>query len=68
MSNIRTITDPQELVIAQLDAIREGNARMRETIKSNRAALKGGLAEEARLESELASFATAVAAKKGKLE
>lgn len=63
MSGIRTITDPQELLLAQLDEVRAGNARMRETIKNNRAALKGGLVEEARLEAELVKLATA--ARKG---
>jgi hypothetical protein len=54
---IRDVTDPQELLLAQLDEVRRRNAAMRETIRQNRATLRGGIAEEARLEAELVELA-----------
>lgn len=59
MAKIRTITDPQELTLAQLDEIRAGNERTRNEIKRLRGLLKGGLKEEERLEQELVKLAVA---------
>jgi hypothetical protein len=58
MAAIRTITDPQELTLAQLDEVRAGNERTREEIRRLRRLLKGGEAEEARLKAELVRLAT----------
>lgn len=58
-ATIRTITDEQELTLARLDDVRAGNAAVRQTMKELRATLKGGLAEEARLEAELVRLAVA---------
>jgi hypothetical protein len=42
MPTIRTITDPQELLQAQIDEVHVGNLAMREKIKNYRAILKAG--------------------------
>lgn len=59
MAVIRTVTDPQELTLAQLDEVRAGNAATRDEIKRLRSLLKGGLKEAERLEAELVRLATA---------
>lgn len=56
-TKIRTITDPQELTLAQLDDVRAGNQRTRDEIRRLRTLLKGGLKEEERLEAELVRMA-----------
>lgn len=48
-----TITNPVELLLARLNEIRTGNARMRDEIERQRRLLRGGEAEEARLEAKL---------------
>lgn len=58
MATIRTVTDPQELTLAMLDEVRAGNEATRNEIKRLRGLLKGGLAEEERLEAELVKPAT----------
>jgi hypothetical protein len=39
---VRTITDPQELLQAQIDDVHAGNVAMREKITTYRAILKAG--------------------------
>jgi hypothetical protein len=53
MATIRTITDPQELLQAQIDEVHVGNLAMREKIKNYRAILKVGEQAEAELRAEL---------------
>jgi hypothetical protein len=50
---IRTITDPQELLQAQIDEVHVGNLAMREKIKNYRAILKAGKEAEKELRAEL---------------
>lgn len=52
-AKIVTITDPIELLRAQLQEIRDGNAATRKEIKQLRELLRGGENEQARLEAEL---------------
>jgi hypothetical protein len=53
MATIRTITDPQELLQAQIDEVHVGNLAMREKIKNYRAILKAGKEVEQQLRAEL---------------
>lgn len=53
MPTIRTITDPQELLQAQIDEVHSGNVAMREKIKKSRTVLKAGLQAENQLRAEL---------------
>jgi hypothetical protein len=50
---IRDITDPQELLQAQIDEVHVGNLAMREKIKNYRAILKDGEQAEDQLRAEL---------------
>jgi hypothetical protein len=50
---IRTITDPRELLQAQIDDVHVGNLAMREKIKNYRAILKAGGQAEEELRAEL---------------
>jgi hypothetical protein len=50
---IRDITDPQELLQAQIDEVHVGNLAMRENIKNYRAILKAGEQDEKQLRAEL---------------
>jgi hypothetical protein len=50
---VRTITDPQELLQAQIDEVHVGNLAMREKIKTYRAILKAGEQAENELRAEL---------------
>jgi hypothetical protein len=50
---IRAITDPQELLQAQIDEVHVGNLAMCEKIKDCRAILKAGLQAEKDLRAEL---------------
>ena len=50
---IRDITDPQELLQAQIDEVHIVNVAMREKIKSYRAILKAGKEAERQLRAEL---------------
>jgi hypothetical protein len=50
---IRDITDPQELLQAQIDEVHVGNLAMREKIKNYRAILKAGEQTEEELRAEL---------------
>jgi hypothetical protein len=50
---VRTITDPQELLQAQIDEVHVGNLAMREKIKNYRAMLKAGEQAEKELRAEL---------------
>lgn len=50
---IRDITDPQELLQAQIDEVHVGNLAMREKIKNYRAILKAGEQTEKQLRAEL---------------
>ena len=50
---IRDLTDPQELLQAQIDDVHVGNVAMREKIKNYRAILKAGEEAEAQLRAEL---------------
>jgi hypothetical protein len=54
---IRDITDPQELLQAQIDDVHAGNVAMREKIKNCRAILKAGEEAEAQLRAELNELA-----------
>jgi hypothetical protein len=53
MATIKTITDPQELLQAQIDEVHIGNLAMREKIKNYRAILKAGEQAERQLRAEL---------------
>jgi hypothetical protein len=53
MPMIRPITDPQELLQAQIDEVHVGNLAMREKIKNYRAILKAGEQAEEELRAEL---------------
>ena len=53
MVTIRTITDPQELLEAQIDDVHVGNLAMREKIQTYRAILKAGEQAEEELRAEL---------------
>lgn len=53
VATIRTITDPQELLQAQIDEVHSGNVAMREKIKNYRAILRAGEHAEKRLRAEL---------------
>lgn len=53
MPMIRTITDPQELLTAQIDDVHAGNVAIREKIKNSRAILKAGVQAEKQLRAEL---------------
>jgi hypothetical protein len=67
MVTIRTITDPQELLEAQIDDVHVGNLAMREKIKNYRAILKAGEQAEEQLRAELnAAVTTTRAALAGK--
>lgn len=50
---IRDITDPQELLEAQIDEVHAANAELREEIKTYRAILKAGEEAEEQLRVEL---------------
>lgn len=68
-AKIVTITDPVELLRAQIQEIRDGNAATRTEIKRLQALLRGGENEQARLESELDELLiTSEAAQKRKRE
>lgn len=53
MAKVVDVTNPVDLLLAQLEEIRTGNARTREEIERQRRLLRGGEAEEARLEKKL---------------
>lgn len=53
-----TITNPVELLLAQLEEIRRGNANTRDEIEHQRRLLKGGEAKEAQLERRLQKLLT----------
>jgi hypothetical protein len=53
MAKIRDITDPQELLQAQIDEVHVGNLAMSEKIKTHCAILKAGEQIEAELRAEL---------------
>ena len=57
MPTIRTITDPRELVLAQLDEVRAGNDATRWEIKRLRSVLKAGQEEAQKLRDELVRLA-----------
>jgi hypothetical protein len=50
---IVTITNPVDLILAQLAEIRAGSATVREEIEHRQRLLKGAAKEEARLERQL---------------
>lgn len=52
-SKIITITNPVELLLAQIHEIRQGNTRTRDEIEHLRRLLKRGEQEEARLQARL---------------
>ena len=53
-AKIVTITNPVELLLAQLQEIRDGNTETRKEIERFTKLLRGGEKEEARLERKLA--------------
>lgn len=53
-AKIVTITNPVELLLAQLKEIRDGNTATRKEIERLQKLLRGGESEEARLERNLA--------------
>ena len=53
-AKIVTITNPVELLLAQLQEIRDGNTATRKEIERLKTLLRGGQKEEARLERNLA--------------
>lgn len=61
---IVTITNPVDKILAQLQEIREGNAREREKITHAQANLKGAAKEEARLEKQLEKLLAKARAKR----
>lgn len=67
MSNpkIVTITNPAELILAQLAEIRAGNAATRAQIERCQRLLKGAAKEEARLEKQLEKLLDKERAKSG---
>lgn len=52
-TKIVTVTNPVDLLLAQLAEIRDGNTATRKEIERLREVLKGGQAEEAKLERKL---------------
>ena len=52
-AKIVTITNPVELLLAQLQEIRDGNTATRQEIERLKVLLRGGEKEEARLERKL---------------
>lgn len=52
-AKIVTITNPTELLLAQLSEIRDGNTATRKEIERLTKVLRGGQKEEARLEAKL---------------
>jgi hypothetical protein len=58
MATIRTITDPQELLQAQIDDVHAANAELREEIRTQRAILKAGEQAEEELRAELNALKT----------
>lgn len=67
MSNpkVVTITNPVELILAQLAEIRAGNAETRAQIEHCQKLLKGAAKEEARLEKQLEKLLDKERAKSG---
>jgi len=53
MKKIRDVTDPQELLLAQLEEVRRGNNATRDEIRRLRAVLKGGQDVAQQLRDEL---------------
>jgi septal ring factor EnvC (AmiA/AmiB activator) len=53
MAKIVTITNPAELLMAQIEEVRTGNSQTRNEIERLRRLLKGGEKEEAKLQAEL---------------
>jgi len=65
-SPIRTITNPVELLLSQLEEIRRGNAAMVDHISKSQATLRQGQKEEAKMERRLAALlAKHISAQKG---
>ena len=53
MATIVTITNPAELLLAQIEEVRTGNSQMRNEIERLRRLLRGGEKEESKLQAEL---------------
>jgi hypothetical protein len=53
MATIVTITNPAELLLAQIEEVRTGNSQTRNEIQRLRRLLKGGEKVEAKLQAEL---------------
>lgn len=53
MAKIVSITNPAELLLAQIEEVRNGNSQTRNEIERLRRLLKGGEREVARMEIEL---------------
>jgi hypothetical protein len=53
MATIVTITDPAELLLAQIEEVRAGNSQTRNEVERLRRLLKGGEKEEAKLQAKL---------------
>jgi hypothetical protein len=56
MARVVDITNPAQLLLAQIEEVRTGNVRTRAEIERLRRLLKGGEREEVKLEAELAKL------------
>jgi hypothetical protein len=56
MTTIVTITNPAELLLAQIEEVRTGNSQTRNEIQRLQHLLKGGEREEAKLQAKLDKF------------
>lgn len=64
IAKIVTITNPAELLLAQLSQVRAGNAATRREIERLTKLLRGGQKEEARMEAKLEKLLAKHAAEK----
>ena len=62
---IVTITNPVDLILAQLAEIRAGNAETRKEIERHQANLRGAAKEEAKLERKLEKILAKAKEKRG---